>query len=107
MNRIQKLSIYAVLISFFALASSADIMAQTKRRPALRKRTPVRKVVKPAARLYTVPSGERVRARMEGTISSKTARAGDTFQASVTEPVYSSNGVLVIPSGSKVICGQR
>jgi hypothetical protein len=103
MNRIQKLSIYAVLISFFALASSADIMAQTKRRPALRKRAPVRKVVKPAARLYTVPSGERIRARMEGTISSKTARAGDTFQASVTEPVYSSNGVLVIPSGSKVI----
>jgi hypothetical protein len=40
---------------------------------------------------------------MEGTISSKTARAGDTFQASVTEPVYSSNGVLVIPSGSKVV----
>jgi hypothetical protein len=103
MNRIQKLSIYAVLISFFALASSADIMAQTKRRPALRKRAPVRKVVKPAARLYTVPSGERIRARMEGPISSKTARAGDTFQASVTEPVYSSNGVLVIPSGSKVI----
>jgi hypothetical protein len=103
MKRIQKLSIYAVLISFFALASSADIMAQTKRRPALRKRAPVRKVVKPAARLYTVPSGERIRARMEGTISSKTARAGDTFQASVTEPVYSSNGVLVIPSGSKVI----
>ena len=102
MNRIQKLSIYAVLISFFALASSADIMAQTKRRPVLRKRTPVRKVVKPAARLYTVPSGERIRARMEGTISSKTARAGDTFQASVTEPVYSSNGVLVIPSGSKL-----
>jgi hypothetical protein len=103
MNRIQKLSIYAVLISFFALASSADIMAQTKRRPALRKRAPVRKVVKPAARLYTVPSGERIRARMEGTISSKTARAGDTFQASVTEPVYSSNGVLVIPSGSKIV----
>lgn len=103
MKRLQKLSIYTVLISFIALASSADILAQTKRRPVIRKRTTARKVVaRPVARLYTVPSGERIRARMEGTITSKTARAGDTFTASVTEPVYSSNGVLVIPSGSKL-----
>lgn len=102
MKRLQKISIFAILISFFALASSVDIMAQTKRRPVIRKRTPVRRVVTPAVKLYSVPSGERIRARMEGTISSKTARAGDTFQAAVTENVYASNGVLVIPSGSKL-----
>ena len=34
---------------------------------------------------------------MNSTISSKTARVGDTFTANVTEPVYSNNGVLVIP----------
>lgn len=102
MKRLQQISIFAILISFFALASSADVLGQTRKRPVIRKRTTVRKVVKPAVKLYTVPSGERIRARMEGTISSKTARAGDTFTASVTEPVYSSNGVLVIPSGSKL-----
>lgn len=104
MKRLSKISIFAALFSFIALASAVDIMAQVKRRPVLRKRTAVRRVVaKPAINLYTVASGERIHARMEGTISSKTARAGDTFQASVTEPVYSSNGVLVIPAGSKVV----
>jgi hypothetical protein len=104
MKRLSKISIFAALLSFIALASAVDIMAQVKRRPVLRKRTVVRRVVaKPAINLYTVASGERIHARMEGTISSKTARAGDTFQASVTEPVYSSNGVLVIPAGSKVV----
>src|SRR5688572_22335268 len=103
MKKLRKLSIVAALLSFIAVASSADIMAQTKKKPVLRKRTTARKVVKPAVRLYAVPRGERIRARMEGTISSKTARAGDTFQARVTEDVRSSNGVLVIPSGSKVI----
>ncbi|HEV8593446.1 MAG TPA: TrbI/VirB10 family protein [Pyrinomonadaceae bacterium] len=104
MKRLSKISIFAALLSFIALASAVDVMAQAKRRPVLRKRTAVRRVVaKPAINLYTVASGERIHARMEGTISSKTARAGDTFQASVTEPVYSSNGVLVIPAGSKVV----
>lgn len=103
MKRLSRISIFAALLSFIAVASAADIMAQTKRRPVLRKRTTAKKVVaKPAIKLYTVPSGERIHARMEGTISSKTARAGDTFQASVTDDVYSSNGVLVIPSSSKL-----
>jgi len=39
---------------------------------------------------------------MNSTISSKTARVGDTFTTTVTEPVYSSNGVVVIPTGSVV-----
>jgi hypothetical protein len=39
---------------------------------------------------------------MNSTINSKTARVGNTFTANVTEPVYSNNGVLVIPSGSRL-----
>jgi hypothetical protein len=39
---------------------------------------------------------------MNGTISSKTARVGDRFTATVTEPVYSNTGVVVIPVGSTV-----
>jgi hypothetical protein len=39
---------------------------------------------------------------MNETISSKTARIGDRFTATVTEPVYSTTGVVVIPVGSTV-----
>ena len=81
---------------------AADVMAQRKK-PVIRKKTTVRKtVVKPAARLYTVSSGTTFRVRMNNTISSKTARVGDTFSTTVTEPVYSSTGEVVIPTGSTV-----
>ena len=53
--------------------------------------------------LYTVEAGQKIRVRMNETLSSKTARTGDTFTANVTEPVYSNNGVVVIPVGSTVV----
>ncbi len=56
-----------------------------------------------AQRSYTVESGTRVRVRMNDTLSSKTARVGDTFQTTVTEAVYSNNGVVVIPTGSTIV----
>jgi hypothetical protein len=37
---------------------------------------------------------------MNSTLNSKTARVGDTVTATVTEPVYSDSGTLVIPQGS-------
>jgi hypothetical protein len=37
---------------------------------------------------------------MNNTLNSKTARVGDRFTATVTEPVYSDSGVMVIPTGS-------
>ncbi len=55
-----------------------------------------------AQRSYTVEQGTRIRVRMNDTLSSKTARAGDTFQTTVTEAVYSNNGVVVIPTGSTI-----
>jgi hypothetical protein len=39
---------------------------------------------------------------MDTELNSKTARVGDRFSASVTEPVYGDNGIEVIPVGSKV-----
>lgn len=86
------------MILLLLAAGTADTFAQ-KRRPALRKRTTVRKVA-PTPRLYAVPVGTRFRVRINETLSSKTARVGDTFTATVTEPVYSSTGVLVVPEGS-------
>jgi hypothetical protein len=71
-------------------------------KPTLHRRTTHRRVVprKPAEPLFAVPTGTIFRARMNQSISSRTARVGDTFSATVTEPVYSSNGVVVVPVGS-------
>ena len=101
MKRLGKISLFAVLLSLVTLSAAIDLSAQTRRRPVLRKKAVVKRTV-PVVKLYSVARGERLRVRMNSTISSKTARIGDTFTANVTEPVYSTNGVLVIPSGSKV-----
>lgn len=52
---------------------------------------------------YKVEAGERIRVRIEDQLSSKTSKEGDTFYTKVTEPVYSSTGVIVIPNGTTVV----
>jgi hypothetical protein len=89
-----------LLVSLFFLVGVTETFAQ-KRRPVIRKRPAAKKVV-PSARLFVVPADTRLRVRINRTISSKTARIGDRFTVTVTEPVYSETGVLVIPSGSTV-----
>jgi hypothetical protein len=75
-------------------------MAQRKR-PVLKKRVVHRAVIKREVEpVFTVATGTVLRARINQTLSSKTARVGDTFTATVEEPVYSTNGVVVIPTGS-------
>jgi len=76
-----------------------DSLGQT-RKPTIKRATTRRVAAKPVPRLYALPVGTHFRARINQSISSKTARIGDTFTATVTEPVYSSNGVLVVPQGS-------
>jgi hypothetical protein len=89
-----------------ALITSTVIpaLAQTRRRPVLRRRAPVRKVVKPAAPAtvyYNVNASQIIRVRMNQNISSETARVGDQFTTTVVDPVY-ANGVEVIPAGSEI-----
>ena len=97
-KHISRARIIALLFALLFVAGSVDTLAQTRRKPVLRKGTV--KKAKPAPRLFSVPTGTRFRARINQTISSKTAKIGDTFTATVTEPVYSSNGVLVVPQGT-------
>lgn len=94
----------AAFLAMFLVFGAVDSFAQ-KRKPVVKRKTTVRKTVvkKPVVPLYTVNSGETFRVRMNETLSSKTARVGDRFTATVTEPVYSSTGVIVIPTGSKVV----
>lgn len=100
MKSLLKINYFVVALAMVLGLCSIELSAQTRKRPVIRKTT-VRKTVTPA-RYYTVSSGQRLRARLNDTLSSKTARVGNTFTANVTEPVYSDNGTLVIPSGSTI-----
>ncbi len=82
----------------FGTVSGAD--AQTRRRrPVIRRAAAAR----PRAALYSVAANTRIRVRMEETIDSKTARIGDRFETRTVEPVYSTNGSVVIPEGSTIV----
>lgn len=94
--------IWALFIALaFVLGMGGSAMAQVKKKPVLKKK-PVVIVKKPVIKYYSVPAGETLRVRMDQTLSSKTARVGDTFTTTTIDPVYSSTGVIVIPAGSKV-----
>src|ERR1051325_2943006 len=83
----------ATLSAIVLMAGVGDSLAQ-RRKPVAKKRlVPV----------YRVDTGTIIRVRMNNTISSKTAHIGQTFTTNVTEPVYSTNGVVVIPVGSTVV----
>jgi hypothetical protein len=107
MKKLFSFRFLAAILGMFLVFGAADSFAQVKKkRPVIRKKTTVKRttvVRKPMIPLYTVRSGERFRVRMNETLSSKTARVGDRFTTTVVEPVYSTTGVVVIPTGSKVI----
>ena len=102
-TRFTRFTIALALLLSIVATSVAPVMAQTKRRV----RRPVRKVatkpvvIKPAVVYHNVSAGEVLRVRMNQTISSETARVGDTFSTTVVDPIY-AGGVEVIPAGSIV-----
>ena len=102
MKSFLKFRVLVVLLALFLVAGPADLMGQTKKKPTIRRTTTKKTTAKPAVKLYRVDAGSRFRVRMNETISSKSARIGDRFTTTVTEPVYSSTGVVVIPVGSIV-----
>ncbi len=106
MKNLFNFRLLAAILGMFLVFGAADTFAQAKKKPVIKRKTTVKKKVivkKPVIPVYTVSSGEKFRVRMNETLSSKTARVGDRFTTTVTEPVYSNTGVIVIPTGSKVI----
>src|SRR5215210_7497276 len=101
MRHIFKLKNVVAFLTLLLLIGASDSFAQ-KRRPVLKRRPIAKRTVVPRIPVYTVETGTTMRARMNATLSSKTARVGDTFAATITEPVYSTNGVVVVPVGSTV-----
>lgn len=100
MKNLSKFRSLAAVLALLVMLGAIDAAAQTRRRPALRRSTAVRRTTRPLIKQYMVAGGQILRARINNTLNSKTSRVGDTFTATVTEPVYSDSGVMVIPSGS-------
>jgi hypothetical protein len=96
--------VFAFLLIFGADNSFAQTKKTTRKKPVLTKKPAVVKpVVKPAIKMYSVEKEQVIRVRMNTTLSSKTAKVGDVFNTTVTEPVYSNTGVIVIPTGAIVV----
>jgi hypothetical protein len=96
-------------IAILALVAATVIPAVAQRRtarPRIRRTTTTttrRTTIEttPPLRYYTLDTNTTMRVRMDSELSSRTARVGDTFSTTVTEPVY-ADGTEVIPVGSHV-----
>lgn len=96
----RKINNIAFSIAAASLLAATFVMDSAAQRPALRKGSTAK--ARPAAGL-TVPSGTKIRARMESNLSSKVSQVGDNFTAKTVDPVYASTGAVVIPQGSEII----
>jgi hypothetical protein len=96
-------ALFTLLLGAVVPEASAQRRRSTRRRAPVARRTVPAQPATPPVRYYTVPADTVIRARMDTELNSGTARVGDRFSATVTEPVYGGgSGVDVIPVGSKV-----
>jgi hypothetical protein len=51
---------------------------------------------------YSVSANDVMRVRLNDTLDSEKARVGDSFTATLVDPVYSKGGVLLAPQGSTI-----
>jgi len=77
------------LILALTSGTLVPLSAQTKKK----KRAPV---------YHTVYANQVMRVRLNDELDSERARVGDSFTATLVDPVYSRNGVLLAPQGSTV-----
>ena len=104
MSRNRKLAL-RVLSFFILLTIVAGVVfeASAQRRRSRRGRRTTTAAPKPTPTpYYTVPTDTVIRVRINESLNSGTARIGDRFSTNVTEPVYASNGIEVMPVGSKI-----
>jgi hypothetical protein len=93
------MALLALLLGTFV----PDASAQRRRTRRTVRRTTAARTTVPAPRYFTVPADTVIRVRMDTELNSRSARVGDRFSTTVTEPVYGGgSGVDVIPVGSKI-----
>jgi hypothetical protein len=81
---------------------TGNITPQEPYRPA--PQAPARRTTRAPARSsgISIPAGSSVHVVMEEALSSKTAQVGQSWSGVVADPVYSSSGRILVPSGSRV-----
>lgn len=100
--RITAIRLFSLLVLLVIFGGVFEVSAQRRRRPRTRRAATTRTTT-PPLRYFTVPANTVIRVRMDTELNSKTARVGDRFSTTVTEPVYGGgSGVDVIPVGAKV-----
>jgi hypothetical protein len=76
----------------------------TAKRPAAAKPAAVAKAAEPTpATMITLPKGTAISAAARQTLATDKNKVGDTFAASLTQPIQ-VNGKTVIPKGAQVTC---
>jgi hypothetical protein len=79
-----------ILMLLVVLVSSSAVFAQKK---------------KPRIKYYSISANRTFHVRMNKSLNSGLARVGDTFSTTTVDPVYSTNGIELVPSGS-IITGR-
>jgi hypothetical protein len=75
---------------------------QSSNEPVLQQRPPVPPASSIPAGSRVVPAGTELHATLDRLLSSKTAQAGDTFTATLSEPITARNGAVLLPIGTKL-----
>jgi len=79
---------FVVTVLVLCLVQSALVFGQQKKKPTIK--------------YYRINANQTLHVRMGDTLDSGSARVGDTFSTTVVDPVYSANGVQLVPQGSIV-----
>jgi hypothetical protein len=57
---------------------------------------------KPRIKYYRINTDQTFHVRLNDSLKSDESRIGDTFTTTVVDPVYSANGIELVPSGSRI-----
>jgi len=97
-----KKEVWIIVAVLTVLIGAGTIYAmQDKDSPAVSPTASGSSAKNPGSSNILIPHGTALAMRLQSTISTKTAKIGDRFQAETTSPVH-VNGLLAIPEGSRV-----
>ena len=79
---------YLLAVSMIVLFAGTAAVAQTKKKKTIK--------------YYQISANRTFHVRIGSSLKSDESRVGDTFTTTVVDPVYSTNGVELVPSGSTI-----
>jgi len=99
MKKVLQLVLVLITITSMTVAETAAIAPQN---PNQDPQYSQRHAVGYSGRAGEIPSGTELRTTLDTRLSTETSRVGDTFTATLAQPVQDGNGNTVIPAGARV-----